>query len=314
MTKNDFEKALDFLYPSEGGYTNNKYDNGGPTNMGVTQRAYDTYCKKHHLKLKDVKNISKDEATQLYYEDYWLTSGADNVSDSNMAIVLFDTAVLHGPQKAKEFYNQSNGDINKFLDIRKESYNKIIENNPSQKIFYDGWNNRVENLRTFVENNSNFSDNNDIQSTNKFKEPFQLYAEYNEYLPPEENNHIFTAEEIGKMTTEEFLKNESEINRQLQEGLISPSGLGVKNYADFVNPETGSDKIYTREEIGSLSPDDFKKNEKEIFAQMNSPIGIPTEGELKNAASSGGGVVFVNGYTRSDGVEVKSYYRSSPSN
>ena len=47
---------------------------------------------------------------------------------------------------------------------------------------------------------------------------------------------------------------------------------------------------------------------------MNSPIGIPTEGELKNAASSGGGVVFVNGYTRSDGVEVKSYYRSSPGN
>jgi len=50
----------------------------------------------------------------------------------------------------------------------------------------------------------------------------------------------------------------------------------------------------------------YLKNEKEIFAQMNS-VGMPTENDLKNAAQSSGGVVHVNSYTRSDGVEVKSY-------
>lgn len=40
MSKENFEKALNFLFPAEGGYVNDVNDLGGPTNMGVTQNTY----------------------------------------------------------------------------------------------------------------------------------------------------------------------------------------------------------------------------------------------------------------------------------
>ena len=122
MSLENFEIALQFLFPVEGGYVNNKNDKGGPTNMGVTQSTYNSYRKKKGLPIQNVKNITQKEAINLYYEDYWKVSGADNIEDTNFAVLLFDTAVLHGPYAAKQFYDKSNGDINKFLELRKKSY------------------------------------------------------------------------------------------------------------------------------------------------------------------------------------------------
>ena len=79
----------------------------------------------------------------------------------------------------------------------------------------------------------------------------------------------------------------------------------------YTNPLTGSNHIYTREEIGAMSSDEYAQNEKVIHAQLNK-IGIPTNGDLQREAMTGGGVVYVNSYTRSDGTKVKGYYRSRP--
>lgn len=79
-----------------------------------------------------------------------------------------------------------------------------------------------------------------------------------------------------------------------------------KNYNDYVNEVTKSNKIFTKEDIENMSKDDLKKNQKAIDYQKKS-IGIPTK---KQAASSG--MVYVTGYTRSDGTEVQSYYRARP--
>ncbi len=74
---------------------------------------------------------------------------------------------------------------------------------------------------------------------------------------------------------------------------------------------TGDNRIYTREDVGGMSTEEFAKHEREIDVQTRALGGImPTNGDLQNAAASGGGVVYVNSYTRSDGTEVKGYYRS----
>ncbi len=68
---------------------------------------------------------------------------------------------------------------------------------------------------------------------------------------------------------------------------------------------------HTREDVGSMSSDEFVKLEKEIDAQTKLFNGtMPTNGDLQREATSGGGVVYVNSYTCSDGTEVKGYYRS----
>lgn len=76
----------------------------------------------------------------------------------------------------------------------------------------------------------------------------------------------------------------------------------------YTNPTSGDNKIFTREDIAQMTTDEYTKYEKDINSQLNS-VGIPTKAEL----SSSSGTVFVNGYTRDDGTEVKSYYRSKPS-
>jgi hypothetical protein len=82
----------------------------------------------------------------------------------------------------------------------------------------------------------------------------------------------------------------------------------------YTNPLTGSNHIYTREEVGTMSSDEFAKHEKEIDAQTRAFNGtMPTNGDLQREAMTGRGVVYVNSYTRSDGTEVKGYYRSKPS-
>lgn len=152
--KNDNDKnffsALDIVFNSEGKYVNDKDDKGGPTNMGVTQKTYDDYCKRHKIPIKDVKNLTKNETTKVYYNDYWVKSGLNKEKDPIKSLVLFDTAILHGVGKAKEYNKKSNGDIREILKLRREHYkNKVIED-PSQKKFLNGWNNRVDKLEKII--------------------------------------------------------------------------------------------------------------------------------------------------------------------
>ena len=142
-----FDGAFQWILKAEGGYANVKGDKGGETNFGITHETYNSWCKENGLPLKSVKDITQKEVKNIYYNKYWLASGADKELDPKMAIALFDTAVLHGPSVAKKFYNQSGGDLGKFLSLRQDSYNKIVANDASQGIFKNGWSSRVETLK-----------------------------------------------------------------------------------------------------------------------------------------------------------------------
>jgi len=142
----NFYDSLGTIFGHEGGYTNDPDDLGGPTNMGITQSTYNNYCKKHNLKTKDVKNLTKKEAVQVYYEDYWKASGADKVDNPIGALILFDTAILHGVGRAKQYYKTANGDFDKVIEQRRKHYEKRVKENPSQKKYLKGWNNRADHL------------------------------------------------------------------------------------------------------------------------------------------------------------------------
>lgn len=126
--------------------------------------------------------------------------------------------------------------------------------------------------------------------------------------PISNSGHIFTPEEIGKMTTQEFTKNESVIMNQIKNGQIQQQD-NQQNFSGYKNPISGSSQIFSREDIGAMSTKEYTDNEKAIHAQIKS-IGAPTTSELHIVASTGGGAVYVEPYIRADGKQVKGYYRS----
>ena len=78
----------------------------------------------------------------------------------------------------------------------------------------------------------------------------------------------------------------------------------IKN---FINAITNDNRVYTAEDIGGMSGDEFMENEKAIDYQMAN-LGIPRESELTGNPD----VVYVHAYTRDDGTEVRAHYRSKP--
>ena len=188
----NFEKIIDYLFDSEKGYVNHKNDRGGPTNLGVTQTTYNSWRKQKGLPVKNVKDITKEEAKKLYYEEFWKGTGAADVKDLREAYLLFDTSVICGPYNAKVMYKKSGGNIYQFLKERAKYHNIDIKDNPKQKEFEQGWFNRLRDL----ENNMN-----DI-----------VNKKY--YIPPYHNDITpFDKGYNGPINTE-AMKNLSESERQ----------------------------------------------------------------------------------------------------
>lgn len=117
------------------------------------------------------------------------------------------------------------------------------------------------------------------------------------------SEHIFTPDEIGNLSSEQYNKYENQIMTQLRDGKIN--NQNDNDFSGYQNSVMGNSKIFSREDIGQMSTDEYSQNEAAIFAQMNS-IGIPTNSELSHA----GGTIYVEPYVRSDGTPVRGYYRS----
>ena len=152
------EKELDYEYPNmlkfvlarEGGYANRKNDMGGPTNKGITQVTYNSYRRSKNLSTEDVRNITQQEVEDIYYNNYYKASGADKIDNPRLALYVFDTAVLHGVYGAKQILKKSGGDLEKFEQLRREHYYKIVNEKPKQKENLQGWLNRVNHLKDFA--------------------------------------------------------------------------------------------------------------------------------------------------------------------
>ena len=163
-----FEEALRLTLGFEGGLSSDPLDKGGLTNFGVTQHAYDRFRRRNNLNSRPVTLISGLEVMSIYRSDYWLTAHCDDLPDK-LAMCVFDAAVNHGPGKAIRLLQRALNvpvdglfgprtkkaldiadeltTIGRFLDLRQDFYDEIIEHDPSQVRFKRGWANRVIALR-----------------------------------------------------------------------------------------------------------------------------------------------------------------------
>jgi lysozyme family protein len=83
-----FDLAIATVLDHEGGYTFNPADPGGETNFGISKKAYPNL---------DIKNLTEDQAKEIYRRDYWRYDGIQN---QDVATKVFDMAVNMGPPTA----------------------------------------------------------------------------------------------------------------------------------------------------------------------------------------------------------------------
>lgn len=126
-----FEAAVETILGHEGGYANDPDDRGGETKFGISKRAYP------HL---DIRNLTRDAAVEIYRRDYWEALGADSLPPE-LQEVAFDAAVNQGVGWTKQALEGA--DVETFIERRRQRYEAIIENDPSQAKYKQGWMRRL---------------------------------------------------------------------------------------------------------------------------------------------------------------------------
>ena len=188
MYSEKFNKAIKFILDREGGYANNPADSGKQTMYGITEKVYFDWQKKvkgvHYY--KGIKEITLEEAKDIYWDFYWEESKAEEFSYP-VALVIMDTSVNFGVSNGITFLEESLGlkqtgiMTEKLENLLHENDNvafalKIVENrikyryfrceeDKTQEVFKDGWINRDNFLREEILKESKAQmDNSRIQS------------------------------------------------------------------------------------------------------------------------------------------------------
>jgi lysozyme family protein len=163
MYSDKFLKAFEYLLKHEGGYVNDKADPGGETRYGISKCSYPNL---------DIKNLTLEQAKEIYFRDFWIKGKCEQINDDNLAVKFFDLCVNTGIGQATKLIQRalrSAGQnvaedgligpntlaaINKadptdlLAALKSEAagyYRMIAQANPSQQKFIEGWLRRAYN-------------------------------------------------------------------------------------------------------------------------------------------------------------------------
>ena len=105
VKRTTFEEIIDVVLEHEGGFVDDPDDKGGATNFGVTQKVYEEFIGTE-CTAEDIKNMTEDEAREIYYSRYWKPSKADHLPPE-IREVYYDMCVNHGQGGAVKILQQA---------------------------------------------------------------------------------------------------------------------------------------------------------------------------------------------------------------
>lgn len=123
-TDERFQRAIAFVLRWEGGFSTDRNDKGNWTGgaVGVGEFKGTKYgisaASFPHL---DIANLTLEQAKAIYFERYWIGSGADKLI-SDMALIHMDTAVNMGVARAKHLLQNSRWQPFTYLGMRLQLY------------------------------------------------------------------------------------------------------------------------------------------------------------------------------------------------
>ena len=81
-----FNEIIEHVLEKEGGYVNDPTDFCGETKYGITKRFYPDI---------DIKNLTKEQAKEIYKRDYWDKNRVDELPEQ-LRHIFFDMCVNQG--------------------------------------------------------------------------------------------------------------------------------------------------------------------------------------------------------------------------
>ena len=163
----DKNKLIPIIKRWEGGYSDNPNDRGGATNSGVTLAVYQSVYGKSKTK-NDLKKMTNEQWNYIFTKLYWNKWKADEIKNQSIANILVDWVWMSGygtikkiqslfgltadgivGNKTLSYINSNNQEeiFNKIWNRRKSFYESLVKNNPSQKVFFKGWMNRLNTFK-----------------------------------------------------------------------------------------------------------------------------------------------------------------------
>ena len=158
----NFEKSLQLILKSEGGYVNHPADPGGMTNLGVTKRVWEEWVG-HEVTEQDMRNLTPAIIAPMYKAKYWDKVCGDDLP-SGVDYVVFDAAINSGPGRAIKWLQAcvkvdvdgqigphtlnavtAFSDVDLISDYNKRRLSFLIDL-PTWPTFGKGWTNRVAHV------------------------------------------------------------------------------------------------------------------------------------------------------------------------
>lgn len=145
----DFLRAHPVTAGWEGGWSNHRDDPGGKTMFGVTEAKWFEWLDKHGYPRRPVRSITKTEALQLYYEEFWTKAGCETLFPG-VDLAVYDASVNSGVGRGRQWLLAG-------LD-KQDRHDRTVKNICGRRLgfvqglkhwktFGRGWSNRIADIQ-----------------------------------------------------------------------------------------------------------------------------------------------------------------------
>ena len=147
-----FYDIIEVVLEHEGGYVNDPDDPGGETNFGIAKRSHPDV---------DIKNLTKDGAKEIYYQDYWIKNRVTQMPE-DLKHIYFDMCVNQGRGRAVKILQRAANakgadlkvdgglgpktiralkgvELDRVRAYRIKYYADLVTRKPDLEKFYFGW-------------------------------------------------------------------------------------------------------------------------------------------------------------------------------
>ncbi len=133
----------------EGGWSNHAADPGGKTMYGITEAVYHAWLRKKSRAVRPVRSISRAEAEEIYFEQYWVPSGGPTLFDG-VDLATYDASVNSGVSRGRKWLlaglDPKNDHAQTVKNICRQRLS-FVQGLSTWKVFGRGWGNRIADIQ-----------------------------------------------------------------------------------------------------------------------------------------------------------------------